>query len=609
MSDGQYDLKAFQETQEYGQYLVSQHSARNAMFDAMEAMYLLQWDEEQSIKKRAGQHVRMTISPDARNALKGAIRLLIAGDPIFHMPFSKDAPGAGEDAEKIENFVTTMWRAAGRVRGDPIHFDIVRSALLFDEFHISVNSTRDMVVHAAGSSKAYLARMEAIAERTPYLFDVSDPRTGYPEFSDGGLRSFYRETEITIGQVLDQFGKDARRALGANADERSRYSSVILCDLWELDRRTVWIKGGQSPVVQEAHNLVDIPWVAHRVEGSKLFDKPEEQREPFLYTLWKSGFWNRENLIFTVAFTQLFGLGLNPMFIEKLNPQGAGVKIDMSRPGGKVTVPYGGDFAPMVNKGIIDPAVFQMLQLADDRTTQSTIYRQVLGEPMEGNSPFATVSLLSQAGRQPLIVSQRKGSWGIADAAQLALRFLKDEGKQGKTIYEGETSELDPAGIPEFIDLQAKLDIDLPQDKLGAANIAGMVVDKKLASRRWAREELLRIQNSDEMDREIWDEAASELLFGEGIKQLLTQMQQQQAQKQPGLMSGQSMPGQMPAGAPMPGGMPPDMGEPGGEPGGPGFDPSAGGMPAAMAGQMPMQGPGMPANGQGEISLPEGGGL
>lgn len=573
VKDGQFDIAKLKEVQEHGRQLRSVHGARNSMYDAMEKIFMLNWDDERSVRRKM-KSIKLTKSPDGRNYLLGAVRLMTATDPVFSVPFDQNEADGKEQSEKLEKFASTMWKAAGRIRSDPVHYDLVRSGLMYSEIQACVTSTAELVEYAKGSSKAMQRQAERAAQATPYLIDVLDPRQGYPEIGPLGLRAFYRESELLARDVLEQFGERGRQALewGANGSRKefNPFEKVILCDYWDMAERHVWIQGRQRPIDQAEHDLPVIPWVVHFVEGGRLFTNPEDQRQPFLYGLWKSGLWNRQNLALTVIFSVLYAVGANPVFLEKLNQQGQGVEVDLESPIGKIRVPYGADFAPLLSKGIIDPAMKDALQLADQKVQESTIYSQTLGEPLGGAAPYSMVALLSQAGRLPLTVPQRKGGWAVGDLIKTALLMLRDSGKSGRARYEEKAIELKPKDIPDQFEIQATLDISLPQDLLQAANVAGMVTggEDPLASKRWARETLLKIGNSNEMDEEIWSERAAVEHFKVYIQKTLQQMQAG-AGGPGGGMPGGGMPGGGVPGGGMPGeamgmagdlqGLPPEM--------------------------------------------------
>lgn len=548
--DGQYDMELMRQIKEHGTYLKSIHQQRNSMFTKMEQMLLMEWDEESRVRT-ATDNVKITKHPGARNKLMGALRLMVATDPLFNVPKDASDPTAAGISEKIEHMAEAMWTCAGRVRQQPVHYDVVLSCLTFAEMHIAVTKTSDMVEAAKGGTKAAMAKAEEIAAITPYLFDVWDPRTGYPEIGPQGLTSFYREVETTSGAVLDEFGDAAREVI---QDPKKRYDKVTLCHFWDYENHVVWLTNSDRPLIQEAHGLSFIPVVVQLGEGSRLFEKPEHQRQPFLYTLWQSGLWARQNLMLTVLYTLAFSIGSNPLYVYQANQPGKQLNIDWSRPGGTATIEANESLGPLA-KQVIDPSLLQGREIADGLEEESTIYGQTLGQPLGPNATFSETSLLHQAGRLPLITTQRMASWAIADAVKMALKWMKADKTAGKARYKGAYTELKPSEIPERFELEAMLDIDLPQDMLQQANVANQLTagENPLASQEWTRENILKIGQPKEMQKQIWGEQAAAMLFYQFLEDQMQVMQQRQQMEQ---MQQQGQPGQPPQGGQ---GIPPEM--------------------------------------------------
>ncbi len=528
----------FAKIKEYADYLRSLYSERNTMQDEMEDIYTMTWSEETAVKARM-DNVKLTKSPDARNSLIGAVRLLVAADPVVSVPRDANPDVVEQAADQMERAASQMWRAAGRVRGNPVHYDVVLSTLLFGEAYIPITRSADMVRHALGSSPAARKRIEAIAERTPFLFDAWDPRTCYPDLDSTGLRALYREVTTTTGAVMDAFGAPARKQLS----EGGRYTEVTLCHFWDYENRFVWLKESGTPILEEAHGLPFVPVIAQIGEGSLLFADAENQRQPFLYTLWKSGLHDRQSLSLTVLYTMIFAIGANPMFVYQANQPGKRLDVDYSVPGKSVIVEKDESYGPLL-KAVIDPSLMRGMEIADQKSMESTIYAQSLGEPLGNNAPFSMVALLHQAGRLPLIMPQRKASWAIADALSCALRWAKAEG-WGDAGYAGVFDELTASEIPERFELEVKLDISLPQDQMQQAQVAAMLAggEMPLASNRYVREKLLNIAQSDDMTREIWTERAAWLRYTAYLQEEMMRAQQQAQQAmQPPPPSGEIQP-------------------------------------------------------------------
>jgi hypothetical protein len=534
------DSKLFKQVQEHSKHLLSTHTKRNALFDNMAKMYLLTWDEENSVKS-IDSNLRITISPDPRNKLIGATRLLTASEPTFEMPAEMNSAKNMTVSDKIEKAAAMMWRGGSRLWGAALHYDMALSAFLWDEVHVGVSSTEDLVEQSKGSSKATERRATESANIAPYLYEVYDPRQGYPEFDKHGLRAYYRRWDVLSGELIDSYGDDALRALG----DSNRYRKVICHQYYDLEWVHVWVDGGKTPIIQKQHNLPRIPVIVAIAEGSRLFPLPEERRQPFLYSTHKSGMWKRENLSLTVLYHLIFGLGVNPLMAYNRNEPGKELTIVRK---GMVNIAYldTNESLSSPGKNMVDPQIIEGLRIAEEKVAESTIYSQTLGEPLTGaNVTFSLTSLLNQAGRLPLIRVQRAVSWAIADLVKLSLIWLKEDKR--KYNVEGMDLNLEPKDIPDNFEIAANLEVSLPQDKFQQAMIASQVTqgDNPLMSMREARESLLNIGQSDEMDYEIWSERAAALRYKmfieDQVNKLRAQSMPQPQEGAPGQANGQGM--------------------------------------------------------------------
>jgi hypothetical protein len=139
------------------------------------------------------------------------------------------------------------------------------------------------------------------------------------------------------------------------------------------------------------------------------------------------------------------------------------------------------------------------------------------------------VALLHQAGRLPLATPKKLTGWAIGSAMELAFRWLKENGGTVKIKFQGESAEIRASEIPDSFSFDAKLDIDLPSDMLQNANAAQVLGALKLASKRWIRENLLQIEASDEMDKEVWAEQMADQLAMKLFTEMQLQAQQAEA--------------------------------------------------------------------------------
>jgi hypothetical protein len=521
MAKTKVDAGLFSSIKSHCTELEQNHAARVTMCNEIEKMFMMTWDDEKP-DTTGKDWIKLTISPEARNKALGAIRLMTATDPKFSVPFDKNNQEGKESSSLLEKAAAAMWSMSGRIRQNPVNYDAVTSAVLFGEMHIGVNSTADLLEHAKGGSKASQMRFEKIATLTPYMFEVYDPRTGFPEFDNYGLSSYYRKVKMKSGAVLDEWGELAKIA---GLSENKRNEDVQYCDYWDNEYHAVWIEGSGAAILFAPHNLPCIPIVAQVTDGSAIHEKEESKRQPFLYNLWKSGLWKRQNLSLTVIYSTMFALASNPTFIEKVASDEREIKADYSVPGGKIKMLANEDFHAL-QKNIIDPSIQQGMDIAQKMIDESTIYGQTLGEPLGSNAPFSMVALLNQAGRLPLVTIQRRGSWAIAKAVELAFTMMKDRGGKNKMQDKTKLMELSAKDIPDNLIIEANLDIELPQDKRGTMQVALQGVQTKLFSKEYGRREI-GIEQSDEMTKEIWAEDLADLEMQKEYQIQLAKVQQE----------------------------------------------------------------------------------
>ena len=264
----------------------------------------------------------------------------------------------------------------------------------------------------------------------------------------------------------------------------------------------------------------------------------------------------------TLMYSNAFATGANPVLVYETNSIDKPIRVDYDTPGGVLKIERGENLTPLKREAI-DQSMKELYQITQQKSEESTIYSQTLGEPLGGNAPYSMVALLSQSGRLPLIPYQRMTSSTITDAMEVGLEVLRSQGIKKFKVGQKDTGiDLDLKQVPEDIELVATLEIEMPQDEFTQARTALQLVQAELVSKERARERYLNIGQSDTETRQIYKEKYVEFLaqleFQKKQQEAQMQMQQQMQQGMQGLPPGQGqIPGQMP-----PGQMPPGQGQP-----------------------------------------------
>lgn len=518
----------FEEVVEHSQALVSAYANRNSMYDELEDMYLL---KPRELPRVRGNWIKQTVSPAPRNKLNGMVRLLTATEPHFRMPYELTDADAQKSSDMIEKMAGAIWQACGVVNKRPLHHDVVFSACLYGEVNIAVSLTQDLYNSMPNEKKM---RVKSIMENSPVIFRVLPAKRCYPEFDSLGLSAHLYKKSETVQRIISFYGKLAREL-----ENRKRMEKVILNEYWNDTVHTVWVDGVEEPLIHEEHDLPFIPISTAVVEGSEMFSEEEQQqtRQPLLYGLWASKIWERECLMLTAIYTNVYTMAASPQLVYKRNMDDRELSIDYSVPGSIVHIANNESVEPLMKVGI-DQSLITGLEIADKAIEESTIYAQTLGEPLGGNPPFSSVALLSQAGRQPLIPYQRISGYIIADAMKKALHMLRDAGGSFSVFGSSGRNEYKASDIPEAFELDVYLEPDLPQDMRQNAAVAVQLVREGLISRRYAMEKHLNIEQPDTMMKDIWVERYADFeqqmdFEAEKVKiQQRFMAQQQQVQQQ-----------------------------------------------------------------------------
>ena len=550
--------KLYNEIRTYCDNLRGQHEKRDTQAQGMEDMYLMHKTQHDEALEAISKDVVLTKSTDERVAIQGVLRLLTTTVPSITMPRDKNDVAYMETSDDIERLGNALLASSDKTTLKPLHYNATLCGSLYDELQIQVVCTADLVEAAEGASPAALARAKRVAALTPYQFIALNPKSGYPVWDTLGLQAYHRQTTVTLGQVVDQYGKTVEELIatsGKTLDE-VRLNPVTLYDFWDTTYRCTWLDGYDRPVMMEEHGLPFIPIVASIAEGSDLFDSAEDKREPFLLTVFKSKLDQRKTEALTAMATMNRVRGFSPTLRFKRGEPGQDVPT-MGRLGlfQFVDVPAGAEFDEMPHAS--DPATMDMLSIANGKTEAATIYNSVLGASQ--SNTYSQTALLSQLGRIPLDTVRAQTGRAIADAVEIAIEWIRVRAKplSVRNYRSGALSDIDPSTIPEYINLDCNLDVALPQDKLQAANIASTLLKAGIVSEEWIMEEILKIGQPSQMQKTILKEQVTKALAGVETQKLIA-LSQQPAGQVPGQQPSQ-VPEQMQPGPEQMQGIPPEM--------------------------------------------------
>lgn len=524
----EYDSRVFTEIDQAATDLFTSNADKIKQNGHMKKIYRGEWEGGEALAGR--ENIKITVAPDARNAVIGARRLMTATEESWKIPDTQKSAETIRNAAEIEKFARLTWRAASAMRSQPLRVDIATSLLIYSQVQMQVIKTQDLVKNAeailVNESDAVqrrykeinLKRAVELSKRTSYIYDLWDPSLGASRYDELGMSYFVREYETTWGKLIDMYGASASE--GMIKGNKNRYDKVTIRDFWDLVWHQVWIKGDSVPLMQEPHGLSFIPIVERSGEGTSIFSNVNEQLEPFLYTVWKSGWYDRLNLAQTIIASNAFMYAGTPPLVFTEGDMGGEPDFDFKHSPPFIRVPKGGALAPL-NWTENSKGIEELMALGQNAVMDSTMYRQALGAPLGNSATYSYVALLNQSGRLPLTPYLKQAERAIAEAMKISLLWSRSDEGTYPAQYGDDYVMLAASMIPEDFDLECSLDIALPQDALGTSQIALNLNQVGHLSWEWIATNIMDIEDWEGMVKK-W---SKEQLYSAALVEKIKDMQ------------------------------------------------------------------------------------
>lgn len=488
MSDNvQISIDEFQKRRKRHDRLIASFSELHDNFDEYEDIYFMDSIDELSTSAWDKDDIKTTTSSSGRNKVVGEQRLL----KTSQLRFVGESKEGSIDNNKLEDFLRQCWQVSGELKRASLLSDMSLSAALYGPVIVTVESVADLITITRDEYDKAL--LEEIARRTPLLFSAIPATQSFPTFGPYGLRSHLREYESTAEEIKQRWGDD----LLPGADWFKEYT---VRDEYGPKYRVVYLKENDKPLYAKEHGMKRIPIAVSYAGGSSLFTDPDKQLQSFLYAANKGELHKRENLALTTFFTSLNARGAGPLFA---------IPEDELGPDGQIYVNHAGAFryvvgnVKMIDDKAYDKNMLEAINLLGSLMDESTMYSQTLGESLGGNKPFSSLALLSRSGQLPLQDPIEAITRCVKDISRIGLDWVRNEGLESDII--------NPQDIPEDIRLTVRLSPKLPQDDLKNAQVAAQIGDK--VSDEWIHTNLLQIDDSDKMQKDIFKEQAYKAIF------------------------------------------------------------------------------------------------
>jgi len=407
--------------------IYGKHSERINRIEIYEDMYHMRWD----VKFTEGNWVQKLASPEPHNAIKGITRLIVSTKPSLKVTVEADDTTYDE---RVEDICYELLRQADKRTPWMFMYDLAMSATIAGEAYVKVLNIEDTAKYLQSRKNTGLwRRYERLRAERPFVFEVYNPKTVFPEFGPLGLESITVRTERDRWEVEQFWGKEALPSEASASNSEDRDAKVTVWEYYDFNEFAIWVDGAKKFAWHEKNELGFIPWAGSIVEGSGIFDKLEDQRLPLLYPVYMSGYWHAQSYADSIMYSLALNLGKLPQIIANLEDPTRSAKelVDWDTPLGIIKLGLN-EKADSFNKRVIDESLQIAKQIADNRVNEMMIPKQVLGASPDRVMAFASLNLLVQSGRLPMVPIQKMVGVILGEALEIPFMWAKATNK----IYE-----------------------------------------------------------------------------------------------------------------------------------------------------------------------------
>lgn len=389
---------------------------------------------------------------------------------------------------------------------------------------------------------------------SPFYVRSLNPAHVYFEWDEYGVCEVFQRYMRPLREVKRLYGGKVLGLENVKATEANGY--VEFCEYWTEDVQAMWVErvyyngwgdenwfSGQEPIgsgyfvqAPKGNPLGFIPYALKVARGSSVFNRTN-MVYPHLYAGHKSKLFLRQNLFLTVASTLAFML-VNPQFAHETDMDNP-IELDFSAPAVH-KIAKGDKLTPLEMK--ISRDFYDVMTVIASKVEESTVSKVVAGQSPGGVTAASGINLLIGGGKLTVSSVQKAMGEVRAQATGKIFEFMKMypqfaplESARLEMMGGGKFNSIDPASLPERMDIKVEYQPFMPQDKALAVQTWLQPLMAKLISSDFFYGQTgvqdvvtLRRQIQQDKDRELAD------------LQFQQQLQMAQAQE----MAGGSMAGQ-----------------------------------------------------------------
>ena len=466
------------------QSFIDTYADRNTQFANIDRMITLDWD----LPSGMPEWVLKVVSTDPRDMITTVVRTFATVTPRFKvMPMLPNEANRNR-ANEIETAIAYNFKQAGLRKNSTIEWAVMRSAAKYSMVAAQVVYLpfQEKVLKAMGKETGRLKAMKRFGD---FAYIIHNPANIYPEWSEYGLEGVMTVRVQTVDEFMDTWGELAKNVVSTEDYNDGKVSYVTSYDYINYEKRCVWgvlsetdtvrVEGEGVKIMEEDNKLGFIPF-AIKQWGDDMSASSDEQVEPLLQSVYKSGQWDMLNVLDSMDASLTVKRAAQPNYAGMF-PPGQDPDIDNTEPTGVLKLPPGTQqFTPLQPQSADQRLMMEKNQF-ENRIWQSGVAR-VLNtlDFASGTAAAQSNQILSQAANS-ISHCKKLAENALGEIAHQMLCYVHYYGKEyGAVDLYGQRDSKSRMGEevrissdtidPDAIQIEVKLTADLPVDRLQQIN-------------------------------------------------------------------------------------------------------------------------------------------
>ncbi len=409
---------------------------------------------------------------------------------------------------------------ASRRRNTHIIGDVGASAVKYGEVCALVTYL-PMQIAAIDKVGGNVKRWKAMSRRSPFLVEVFHPKSVFPRYSAIGLEEVAFSRRDDPSAIVDMWGSHADELKNRMAADLigggTAPQEVVYHVYMSYDYHAVWVEYGSDggdtiEIINKKWNFPFLPW-ACRIGGTNLEDRPEDQRNPLLKTMYDFDLYNLTSSVRSMRISDI------------IHTAGAAKRtFKTSGSEAPVIIQEAGETYERIDQddeiedrqpAQPDPAMALLYNELSSDHERGTLSNLLLGGEIPANAAFSTINLVTHSALAAIKPTREVIEGTMADISEIMLLWIHYGRKTvegfGKTEDgEHETYYMHPDDIdPNNIYIEVNVEADLPTDRAARATVARMLVESGFYSKKASMEDV-GVKNTTQMEEDIYMDRRAE---------------------------------------------------------------------------------------------------